>query len=274
MDITSETIFPEKVEDAVVADNVEEVEAETVDTEPVETEAAETSEVEAKPEEVEPEESSTPKDDGVQGRIDEITKLRRDAERDRDYWRNVAQQQRPATAPVEPGKTLADFEYDEGKYAEYVTAQASEKAMADTGKIVQQEKYARAQADFSSREADFAKGVDDYHTAISNESLRFSADMAEATLTAEKGPELRYYLAKNPDVSARLASMAPYDMAIELGRIEATKLVKAKAPSVTQVPKPVPKIAATDSKTGVRIDDPKISDAQFRKLREKQIANR
>ena len=63
-------------------------------------------------------------------------------------------------------------------------------------------------------------------------------------------------------------------MAIELGRIGATKLGQKKPPSVTTAPKPVPKIAGANSKTTVRIDDPKISDAQFRKLREKQIANR
>jgi hypothetical protein len=98
--------------------------------------------------------------------------------------------------------------------------------------------------------------------------------MAAATLHAEKGPELRYYLAKNPKVSAKLANMAPIDMAIELGRIEATKLGREKPVSITKALKPVPKLAGADSKPTLSINDPKISDAQFRKLRERQIANR
>ena len=182
--------------------------------------------------------------------------------------------QQVAQEPVESGKTLSDFDYDEAKFSEYLVGQAKAEAAAETTQTAQREQGARLQADFRSRESDFASSVDDYHTATENRDLQFSPEMAAATLHAEKGPELRYYLAKNPEVSAKLAKMGGYDMAIELGRIEATKLVKPKAASVTTAPKPVPKIAGTDSKSPLKIDDPKISDAQFRKMRERQIANR
>jgi len=273
--VNDETILPEKVDDAAVVEEVEEVETEAVDTAPEETEETDNGEVEAKSEEAdEPTDSSSEKKDGTQKRFDELTKLRRDAERDRDYWQNLAQSKQVAPEPVEPGKTLADFEYDEGKFAEYLGNQAKAEAHAESQRVINQEKGARLQADFSGREADFAKDVDDYHAVTSSPTLQFSQEMANATLTTEQGPALRYYLAKNPEISARLANMAPYDMAIELGRIGATKLGQKKPPSVTTAPKPVPKIAGANSKTTVRIDDPKISDAQFRKLREKQIANR
>ena len=274
MDIVNEeTIVPEKV-DAIVADETETVEAVEADAKPDETEETDSGEVEATSEEVdEPEESSTSKEDGTQGRFDELTKFRREAERERDYWKNLAQQNQVAPDPVEPGKTLADFEYDEGKYREYEQALAKEMAQAEVKQQAQQEENAIILDAFSEHEAEFSNNVDDYHTTLKDAAF-VTEDIAAATLYAEQGPALRYYLAKNPEVSSKLAKMHPYNMAMELGRIEATKLGKEKAPSVTKAPKPAPKIAATDSKSPLRIDDPKISDAQFRKIREKQIANR
>ena len=276
--INEETIVPEEkqVEDAIVTDEVKEVEpveADAVVTE--ETDETDNGEAEASAEEAgEPEDPSPPKKDGTQKRIDEITREKHDARREAEYWKKQAQDNQVAPEPVEPGKTLADFEYDEGKFTEYLSNQAKADAQAETDKVVAQERDARLHADFSGRENEFSKDVDDYHTATTSDSLQFSADMRDATLTADEGPALRYYLAKNPEVSAKLSKMAPYDMAMELGKIAATKLGKKEKPSVTKAPKPVPKIAGTDSKQALRIDDPKISDAQFRKLREKQIANR
>lgn len=273
--INEETIVPEKaVDDAIVADEVEEVEPVEVDTETEETEATDDGEVEAeseeKPEE-EPSESSTEKD-GVQKRIDEMTKKQRDAERDAEYWKQIAQQNQVAPEPVEPGKTLADFEYDEGKYAKYLTESAKAEAKAEVDKQLATEKMALAQAEFSMKEAEFSKDVDDYYTAVTNPTLAFSEQMATATQSGENGPALRYYLAKNPEVSARLSNMLPWDMARELGKIEATKLVKEPAPKVSNTPKPVPKIAATSNK--VTTDPSKMTDAQFAKWRAKTIANR
>jgi len=280
--VNEETIIPEVVEDALVTDEVETVEAEVADAQPDETEETDNGEVTAESEEAEPPEESSPsKQDGIDKRIGEVTnkyrveeRARISAESERDYWRNQAQQNQVAPEPVEAGKTLADFEYDEGKFADYLTAQAKSEAKAEADRTVQHERTASLQADFSGREADFSKDIDDYHAATSNPALDFSPDMADATLHAEQGPALRYYLAKNPEVSAKLARMHPFDMARELGRIEATKLGKKEPPSVTKAPKPVPKIVGTDSKSPIKIDDPKISDSQFRKLREKQIANR
>jgi hypothetical protein len=278
--VNDETVMPEKAEadDAVVANEVETIELEAVDAATDEIEETDNGEVTAEAqEEVEATESSTEKEVPKE-RIDEVTKARREAERERDYYKNLHEQREKQVAqePVESGKTLADFEYDEGKFTEYLTGQAKAAAAAETTQETQREQGARLQADFQGRESDFASGVDDYHKAVYEDThkFEFSRDMVAATLHAEKGPELRYYLAKNPEVSAKLAKMGGYDMAIELGRIEATKLVKPKAASVTKAPAPVPKIAGTDSKSPLKIDDPKISDAQFRKMRERQIANR
>lgn len=272
--VNEETIMPEKA-DATVTEEVEAVEEVEADATDTEIEETDNGEVEATAE-AEPSESSTEKEEGakdtVQKRIDDMTKARREAERDAEYWKQIAQQNQVAPEPVEPGKTLADFDYDEGKYAEYLTEFAKAEARAEVDKQLANERAATVHAEYSQKEAEFAQGVDDYHTAVTNPTLRFSPEMAAATQTGENGPALRYYLAKNPEISASLASMAPLDMARELGRIEATKLVKETAPKVSNAPKPVPKIAATSNK--VTTDPLKMTDAQFAKWRQKQIANR
>ncbi len=272
----NEEVATEEVEDAAVAEEVEAEVIETVDTEtekPEETEDGE-AEVKAEKEEPEPSESSAEKKDGVQKRIDELTKIRRETERDRDYWKNLAQTNQVAPDPVEPGKTLADFEYDEGKYATYLKDEAKADAKAEVDLQLHNDRQARARADFSSREADFSKNLDDYHIVTRSNDLKITEPMLEAMQGSDEAPAVLYYLGKNPEVAERLSTMAPLAMARELGRIEATKLVKEKAPSVSTAPRPVPKLAATDAKTTISIADPKISDAQFRKIRLKQIANR
>ncbi len=269
-------------EDAVVTEEVETVETETVDTETVEATETEGGEAEAQETETEdnpePSDSSPEKKDGVQKRIDELTKLRRDQERETEYWKQLAQNKQAAPEPVksEPLKTLKDFEYDESLYGEYVVDRAKADAAADTDRKLEVESRSRTQAEFKIKEADFSKTVDDYHisTMVNDGSFKFSQDMAHLTEMSDEGPALRYYLSKNLEVSASIASMDILSAAMELGAIKATKLVKQKAPSVSKAPKPVPKIAASDGAAAPKLGDPNLSDKQFRKLREKQIANR
>lgn len=261
---------PAEAEDAPVIEVEEVVETVEADAKTEETEEATEDEDKVK----EPSESSTEKKqaDGVQKRIDELTKIRRTTERDRDYWKELAQSQQPTEEPAVPGKTLADFEYDEAKFSEYLVTHARESAKADVDKTLAQERYARARSDFSSKESEFSSNLDDYHIVTRNNDLKISAPMLEVMQGSDEGPAVLYYLGKNPDVAERLAGMQVLDMARELGHIEATKLSHEKAPSIPKAPAPAPKIAATTPK--VSIEPSKMSDAQFRKWRLKAIANR
>ena len=256
--------------DAVVAE-VEEVESVEVDSEPDEIEATDSEEVAPEETPEEPSESSTEKKGGVQARIDELTKIRRETERERDYWKTLAQQPKPAPVAEQPGKTLSDFDYDEKEYATYLTNQATSQAQNAVRQEIAREQSARVQSEFQGKEADFSKDINDYHIVTRNPDLQMTGNMVNVCRDAENGPGLLYYLGKNPDVSSRLAQMEPLSMARELGRIEATKLSKQSAPP-TKAPAPVPKIAATSNK--VSVDPSKMTDSQFAKWRRAQIANR
>lgn len=265
--------------DAPVTEEVEAVEVEA-EAEPS-TEETDSGEEEATTE-VESSDSSPEKEDRVQQRIDEITKQYRMEERQRvqqeqanqELQRQMAELQERLEPRAEPGKTLADFDYDETRFAEYSKSIAKQEAAEEFRQQQAQEQQRQRIAEYSVKEAEFAKDLPDYYQKAHHSPI--SETVANMIVAADDGPALAYHIGDNPDVAIRLSQLDPTSAAMELGRISeriaAAKLTAPKAPSVTQAPKPVPKIAATDNK--VSVDPEKMTDAQFRKWREKQIANR
>ena len=251
---------------------VESVDAD--DEDETETEVAESEET-AK-EEPEPSESSPEKkDDGFQKRIDELTHRYYEEKNQREHFQQQWEDSQQVALEA-PGKTLADFEYDEGKFAEYVQGQAVQEARAEVERNNQQQVGMKRRSEFEAQEAKFATNVKDYHQVTRNQALPINQTMVETLQTAEKGPEVLYYLGKNPDVAASLAGMSPLDAARELGRIEATKLI-APEPSKKPPLAPVPKIKGSDASTTTRIrsDTPesdKLSDAEWLKSETKRLA--
>lgn len=231
-----------------------------------------------------PSDSSTEKKEpkGVQKRIDELTRNWRDTERDRDYWRELAvranqQPQQTPQEPQKPGRTLEDFEYDEGKYQAYLIEQAREEARRIVQDEYKRESQGRKQSSFKSKEAEFAKTAEDYHSVTRNPSLTLTQEMVDVVADAEKGPEVLYYLGKNPDIADRLSSMSPLNMAMEIGRIEAKLASTPKGSSVSKAPPPTPKIEAVSPALDVKASDPEsdsLSTKEWVAKRNKELANR
>jgi hypothetical protein len=263
----------EVVEDVV--EDIDDIEADEVDTEDAEAEAADSEETASDKDE--PSESSTEKkDDGFDKRAAELTSKFYTEKQQKEFYKQqyeeaIAKQQ---AVPVEPGKTLADFEYDEAAYSSYLTEQAKQAAQAEVEQSHQQERVMKARAEFEMKEAAYAETAPDYMVVTRAQTLPVSPAMVETLQTAEKGPEVLYYLGKNPDVAASIAGMAPLDAARELGRIEATKLTKPEPPK-SKTPPPPPKIKGADSAV-VRIksdspDSDKLSDEEWLKRERKRL---
>jgi hypothetical protein len=263
----------EVVEDVV--EDIDDIEADEVDTEDAEAEAADSEETASDKDE--PSESSTEKkDDGFDKRAAELTSKFYTEKQQKEFYKQqyeeaIAKQQ---SVPVEPGKTLADFEYDEAAYTSYLTEQAKQAAQAEVEQSHQQERVMKARAEFEMKEAAYAETAPDYMVVTRAQTLPVSPAMVETLQTAEKGPEVLYYLGKNPDVAASIAGMAPLDAARELGRIEATKLTKPEPPK-SKTPPPPPKIKGADSAV-VRIksdspDSDKLSDEEWLKRERKRL---
>ena len=262
----TDTENPEEAEEVVVHT--------TTETEETEGNSEETGESEDEPSDKPPEKPEDAKD-GVQKRIDKAIKKQRTAERNAEYWRLKAEgTEKPEKAePVVPGKSLADFDYDEGKFTEYLTATVTEAARAAIDGEARQDSQAQIVANFNVRESEFEDSAEDYQKVIREDLKWLSQETLDVARRSDKGPEVLYYLGKNPDVASALYQMNPIDMAREVGRIEATKLVAPKA-SDTNAPAPTPKIKSGQSPTSIKADDAasdKLSDDEWLKRRNKQV---
>ncbi len=271
------------IEDEAVAEVVEEEVDEVVesvdadeDSEETETDITESEEAATDEEKPEPSESSTEKkEDGFQKRIDELTQRFYQEKQQKEHFQKQWEDSQQVEPTQEPGKTLADFEYDETKFGEYIQGQAVAAAKAEIERGNQQHAEMQRRATFEAKESLFAKTVDDYEKVAHHSPI--TPQVAGIVMGAEKAPELAYYLGKNPELAASLSEMHPIDAARELGRIEATKLVKPE-PSTQKPPAAVPKIKPSDSgATRVRSDTPesdKLSTDEWKRREIKRMANR
>lgn len=217
-----------------------------------------------------------------QKRIDEITALRReaekreaDAQRDRDYWREQALKNEPKKEEPESkpeGKPKLD---DFSSYEEYTEALTDWKVTEALKGQTEAQKRAQAEAEkqavvqtYRSRADSFAATHPDFDSVVTNPRLPISEAMAEAAFTSEKGPELLYFLGTNPEEAARISQLSPYQAAMEMGRLEA-KFTSQPARNQSRAPDPLEPVTPGGGNTTV--DPDKMSVDQWRKWREAQI---
>lgn len=241
---------------------------------------------ESSPAVVDSDESSKPK--GVQLRINELTRLRHDAERDRDHWRELAMRSpTPVTQEAkadEPAKepTLEDHNYDESAYRKALAKHIKDEALKEIRADFQREQAQKTESErrdaFLKRQDEFIAKTPDYkdlvYTAPINDVMR------DIIVESERGPEIAYYLGTNLEEAKRIVQMSERQAAVALGKIEA-KLessvsketpVPVKKVEVSKAPPPPPKIDAVEP--AVDKDPATMSDAEFAKWRRRQIAQR
>lgn len=206
-----------------------------------------------------------PKPRGVQKRISELTANWRSAERDRDYWRELAvgKQKQPEPA-AQPKSTLTDFPtlesvgFDESEHQKAVGewAKANIEALLAERQTVEQQKQAQQQLqknlqDFYARGAKVAA---DFDAVVSDDALPVTEAMRDSLLNIEKGPEVLYHLAQNPDEMYRIANLSPYAQAAEIGRLE-VRLSIPKPSKTTSAPPPVKPLSAGGESVSKNPDD-------------------
>jgi hypothetical protein len=220
----------------------------------------------------------------VRSRIDELTRYRREAERERDYFRSEVERLRtqPPPKPAEPAaqaKTLADFNYDEADYQAYLREEVAKTTRETLAKELQtqreQEDTARRRRTFKQREAEFAKETPDYREIAYHAPI--TDEVAQLVTELESGPHLAYFLGKNPEVAAAISELPLRIAAVELGRIDArltAEREKAKAtPPVSKAPPPPAKLEGSGDPK-VEKDPSEMTDVEFAKWRKRQIAQR
>lgn len=176
---------------------------------------------------------------GFQKRADELTRQRHEAQRERDYWREMAMRQAPAKeaappAPTEP-PTLDQYDYDEAAFNA-----ASRKFYADEAKAVARAAIAEERAqvtvqqrlnDAKSKHADFdevAERID--MTDVVSAAVAEDAEAFDVLLT----------IGRDERAAAQFNQMTPFQQAVEIGRIKAS-LAKTASPTLRNPPPPPPK---------------------------------
>lgn len=183
-----------------------------------------------------------PRNKGVGKRIDELTREKYDALRERDHWREQAlrnqrqpeprQEQASQTEQASDKPTMEQHGFDVAAYTEALY----EWHKQQDAKSAQKAKEAESEQERAKRYQDsvqaFAEQHPDFHDVFHG-GVPVSEPMAEAITEADNPAAIAYYLGQNPEEAARIAAMTPTGASRAIGRIEA-KLESQAAPAAVE----------------------------------------
>jgi hypothetical protein len=255
-------------------------------TEPVpdqtDTPAPENTESEAKVEtetgtEEKPEQATddaAPKRNKVQERIDKLTAEKYRLRGELDAMKRMqGQTQQPAQQTL-PKPDRSQFP-DDASFIEALTDyKVATRVPEMIAQQVQKNTASATETEFMARETQYKATVTDYDDVIADAAdVPISQPVAEAILSSENGPGLRYYLATHQDELAKLNGLTPTLAGIHLGRIEARLQPEtAEKKKVSQAPSPISpvKIAGASG----RVDESKLSDQDWFKLERQRMLSK
>ena len=230
---------------------------------------------------------------GVQIRINELTRQREDERRRAEAAEarelriltaleraTVKEQPKPDAEekePVRPKKLdFPDPDQYDIAVDDYVTQRAAWIAKREVKSHIEaQERKAaeqtaqtqqrNVQEQFKKRVEETSKKYSDYHEVAESPDVQVSFPMAYAILQSEQGPEIQYYLGKNPEEAKRIASMNTTDNSgnsvpdvarqlVELGIITA-KLNPVVAKPVSHAPAPGKPIKSGETSTPQTLEE-------------------
>jgi hypothetical protein len=221
-----------------------------------------------------------PKNQGVQKRLDELTRNWRQAERDRDHWREQATrnqsqpQQQPQAAQGEPSPDqYEDITKFHKAHAAWAVREELRRVKEDEANQRKEEARREKDKKFGERAAKARAKYEDFDELVFSDSTAITDDMADYIRESEEGPEVAYWLAQNPQEALRIAQMNGRDADRALARIEARLSTPAPTPAapkpVTNAPPPPPRVGtASNAGTPVLRDD--MPTAEWVRLRNKQ----
>jgi hypothetical protein len=202
-----------------------------------------------------PADPAKPKKPTFQERMDEKTRLQREAERERDAERAEKEALRAEIEALK-AKVPQDDPSDDSYIEEIVER-----------RLTQREQERRAQeleTTWTERQSAAAEKYDDYFEAVIEgaEKLAWACTplMRDTMMTSELGADVAYHLAKNPDEARRIAALEPISQVRELGKLEVKLTPTPAAPkpkTATDAPEPHPQARGGGGKFKV---DPATSD--------------
>lgn len=239
--MAKKTVVPEPVEEVT-----ESAEEEVVEESQEEAPAEETTEEEPVEEEEPPPVVEPPKKKSAQERIDEITRARREAEREAEYWRKQVLQREPMPEPDKPVATPAKI--PRPTLDQFETTVEYEDALFEWRDRVREHETAVKQAQseeekslrlFNEKAKKAREEYEDFDEVI--ESPVFSPIMRAVLLRSDNGPDVAYFLGKpeNRDLADRIRIMPLESQAYEIGKLESSLLLAKKTRKVPGAPRPL-----------------------------------
>ncbi|MBA2403170.1 MAG: hypothetical protein H0V66_00240, partial [Bdellovibrionales bacterium] len=203
-----------------------------------------------------------PKNKGVGKRINELTKDKHDAIRERDYWREQAMRQQAEPQQIDPSAQVdkpsdgrpmrEDYDFDEDRYLEAFAdwhLLKRERAV-EQAKAKEQERVRAVK--FEEQAAEFAAEHPDFYERLQAPDLRVTEQMKAVVLETDNPPAVAYHLATHPDEAAAIAQMTPIAAARAIGRIEASLSVPTRPAEIPSPPKTVTSAPAVASSVSAR----------------------
>jgi hypothetical protein len=209
----------------------------------VEVPAEEPKETQAEPEittEAEVVEPPKPKKT-AQERIDELTRKRRDAERDAEYWRTKALEKEapkePAPAAPATGEPkLENFDSHEEWMKSWSRWDRKQEEVQRT-QTTREQALDKAYREYERRAEKARASHDDFDDAVG--STLYTDTMKIALWKTELGPEMAYHIATHPQDAERMRSLSPDEQLIEIGRLETKLLIAKQTKKAPDAPAPI-----------------------------------
>lgn len=159
---------------------------------------------------------------------------------ERRVHRRVEQQLREQaeakTREIEPRRD--EFRDDEAYLQAQIDHLAEKKAAQKVAERERAQQNDKTQEVFFERAEATKARYADFDAVVSNPQLPINEAMAEFISDSDAGPDLAYFLGKNPTKAAEIAHMSPIKAARELTRIEGELAAKPKA-TLSKAPEPI-----------------------------------
>jgi len=175
-------------------------------------------------------------------RISELSTIRRDQEREIAALKAKLERTQKLERP-DPSKYEDADEYTSALAAYKIRTSEAGDIEASVKDVEQRSAQVAVEA-FNERLMDFMPNAPDFETVANNPLLlsKLTPTMAKEMLDSDYGPQVQYYLGKNPREAANIASMSPSQQIRAIGRLEA-QVSRPVQKRVTQAPAPIKPIA-------------------------------
>lgn len=253
--------------------------------------------------EPEPQPEVKPVPRGVDKRIGKLTAQLSEAQRQIDELKARQPQPEVKAPPEVPLEVAAKFDtFDSwsekqlsaGKTAsldDFLEARDAWKEARDAQKAEREaiaEYQTGVQSAYQEKVETFKAGVEDWDEVVGQE-IDLPPGVGPAILELDNGPEVAYFLGKNPKVTQKLNELSPFLAVAEVGRI-AARLEKTpvplqetnniatrspdRQPTVSKAPAPITPLKGGGIRTTKDISSPDIPYDEYRKIRDEQAKQR